>query len=255
MRKLSLWLLLPVILFFSEGCYTQFVTHETEITVPDSATVNVTNNYDIDYVGYGYRYSGFGYYGGYQPYWYDGFYTPYYGPHRAYIYPWRPFIHRPIVIHKPIWRFPFGKEPRRHFGTNWEILKPTNPPKHGGMIGTPGGPRRESGSVRDAIIKRDGSNPRFVPQRETQNTRLMPQRIQMPPTSRAPMTRDNNQRVGVSRNEGQRNNYTPMSRGNERNYPINTPTFSQPQHNSSPAPASNSGGSRSSGATRSGKER
>ena len=232
-------LLLPIILFFSEGCYTQFVTQETEITVPDSATVNVTNNYDVDvYAGYGYRYTGLDYYGGYQPYWYDNYYTPYYNPYRAYIYPFRPFAHRPAIIHKPIWRMPFGKEPRKHFGTNWQILKPTNPPKHGRDIGQPKGPGRES--VRSVIIKR-----------EAPQTRFGTQRVQMP--ARSPQVRD--MRQG---NSGQRNNYTPMSRGNERNYPMQRQTYTPPApqtHSAPAAPAPSSGGNRSSGATRSGKDR
>lgn len=233
MNKKILILLVVMTFIPMFGCYTQIVTQETTIELPDSATVNITNNYDIEYAGYGYRYSGLDYYGGYQPYWYDNYYTPYYNPHRAYIYPFRPFAHRPIVIpHKPFWRLPFGKEPRKHFGTNWQIIKPTNPPKHGKEIGKPEGPRRES--VRDALMRREASNSRFIPQR-----------VQIP-SSRAPQARES----------GQRSNYTPMNRGNERNYPISTPTHSQPQQtHSAPAPASNSGGNRSSGATRTGRER
>ena len=221
MKKLSFWFLLPVLLFFSSGCYTQLVTYETEIAIPDSATVNVTNNYEVDLYS-GYDYTSLNWSNGYQPYWYDGFYTPWYNPYRAYIYPWRPFIH------KPIWRFPFHYTPPRH-GNNWGIVKPTNPPKHGKDIGRPNGPVKES--VRDAIIRRTPASIRYTPQR-----------VQLP-ASRVPQVRDT----------GQRNTFAPVPRGNERNYPISQPAVSQPQqHNAAPPPAQNSGGSRSSGATRTG---
>jgi len=233
MKKLSFWLLLPVILFFFSGCYTQvvtkYVTRDADGTEVVDSTVVATETPVVDtdfYVGYGYRYSGLDYYGGYQPYWYDGFYTPWYNPYRGYVIPFRSFMHRPFT-HTPNWRFPFGHTPPRHFGTDWHMLQPKNPPR---VVPHQKGPGRES--VRDAIIKRDVGNTRYIPQR-----------IQMP-VSRSPQVRDMRQ---------QRSNYTPMTRGNERNYPINTPTYSQPRTQSTPSynPPANNGGNRSSGATRS----
>ena len=103
-------LLLALVLLFS-GCYTQLVTYETEVDVPESGTVTIVNNDMAWYRAY------------------NGFYTPWYTPYRTYLYPFR--------IHRPIWQPPVHKVPPRHVGT-----KPKEPPKHDGLIKPPP-PRRD----------------------------------------------------------------------------------------------------------------
>jgi hypothetical protein len=118
----------------------------------------------MSHISYGWEYYG------YQPYWYDGFYTPWYNPYRAYVIPFRP--------HKPIWRSPFHYVP----------LKPkhereiTIRPRGSGVIrNTPQRNASESKSV-------------FTPPQRTEN------RTYSPPPSQ-PANSGGNRNSGVTRTE------------------------------------------------------
>lgn len=149
-----LLLLFALLLIFLSGCYTQLVTYQTtDTTSPAPVTVyGDLPSYDMDlYAGYNFGYS-WSY--GYSPYWYSGFYTAWHNPYRAYM-----FLPHKIRV-TPYWRIPFRYTPPRHFGTNWDYVQPTNPPRFVKPISRPNGPtRREPNEIRNAIIKQDNRNP------------------------------------------------------------------------------------------------